>query len=195
MVHYTEKQNQIKTKKKTVEKRFFLGRWQNPLSFHFSICGNSKIVLNSGVYKKRKHSCVCYLWDAFLVAYHRPPHRPPPLSSFITRYGSTGWSGRWPNRTRRRWTAPAATVRRGTSPRRPCSTWARCRAGWCCGWPSRWPCGFAAVGPLLSFVCEVVRGVCVCKSLFNRSAVGSGSCGRAFRRLCLGNRLELVVGF
>lgn len=160
---YTTLKNKINSKlKKQWRKDFFsdVGKIPSPSTSVSAVI--VKIVLNSGVYKKRKHSCVCYLWDAFLVAYHRPPHhRPPPLSSFITRYGSTGWSGRWPNRTRRRWTAPAATVRRGTSPRRPCSTWARCRAGWCCGWPSRWPCGFSAVGPLLCFVGEVIRGVCV----------------------------------
>lgn len=70
--------------------------------------------------------------------------------SFITRCGSTGWSGRLPTRTRRRWTAPTARVQPGTFPQRPCSIWAHCRAGWCCGWPSRWPCGFSAAEPLFA---------------------------------------------
>lgn len=40
---YATLKNKIKSKlKKTVEKRLFLGRWQNPLSFYFSVCGNSK---------------------------------------------------------------------------------------------------------------------------------------------------------
>lgn len=81
MVHYTEKQNQIKTKK-TVEKRLFLGRWQNPLSFYFSVCGNSK---DSGVYKKKK-TLVCVLFVRCVFSSLSPSSSSSSSPSLVVHY-------------------------------------------------------------------------------------------------------------
>lgn len=65
MVHYTEKQNQIKTKKKKWRKDFFsdVGKIPSPSTSVSAVI--VKIVLNSGVYKKRKHSCVLFVRCVF----------------------------------------------------------------------------------------------------------------------------------